>query len=125
AAKRVVAVGQLGDAATEPHVADDRVVRVDLGGSSGDADAIARRSLAGDRDVWGADMDRPVQVDDAGDVEDDDARSTVFARLAQRAGAGVGQARHDKDLPAAATDGPAATALGAGEGGNLRLRKVV
>ena len=111
-------------AAAKTDVTDDDVVGVVDQSLVGDADAVARRGLAGDGDVGRFDEDRHLQVNDAGDVEDDDAWPGGFAGFAQRAWAGVFEAGDDENLPASPAKAESSAALRAGERGDTCLRKI-
>src|SRR5262245_27139242 len=84
-AQGVVAVGNVGFAAAEAQVANDDVMRVDADSGAANADAVAGRRLTGDGDVGGADTNTILEMNDAGDIEDDDARANGIARFPQGA----------------------------------------
>ena len=125
AADGIVAVADPRLAAAETHVADDDVVRFEFDRVAGDADAVARGGAAGDGDVRRADADAVLELDDAGDIEDDDARSAGFERFAEAARAAVVEIGDDEHLAAAPAEAVHAAALRAGEGGNRRLRQIL
>ena len=105
-------------------MADDHVVGFELDGVARDAHAVARRGVAGKSDVRRADTNLFLQMDDAGDVKHDDARAAGFERFPKRAGPAIFQARHNDGASPAPTEAICAAALGAGKGGDVRLRQV-
>ena len=124
AAERIVTVSRIGIAATESQVANDDIVCLDLDRLVGEAHAIAGRSGTIDRDVRRANADALLEVNDAGDVEDDDAWAGRFDGLAERARAAVVERGDDVDFSAATAEGIHAAAPRAGKGRDARLREV-
>jgi len=72
--------------------------------------------------VGRADADAVGEADDAGDVEDNDARAGGFAGGAETAGTAVVEIGHHDHFAAAPSEAIHAAALGARECGDLGLR---
>ena len=100
-------------------MADDDIVRLQFDGIAGDAHAVARGCVAGDRDVGGAHAQVVFEADDAGDIENDDARAGRFTGGPKAPGAGVVEIGNDNDFAAAAAKGIHAATPGAGKAGIL------
>ncbi len=123
--QRVVAVADPGVAAAEPHVADDDVVRFEFDRVAGDADAVAG-ALPPSMVMYGARTRiGSCSLMMPGDVEHDDPRPARFERFAETARAAVVEVRDDEHLAAAPAEAIHAAPLGAGERGNVGLRKIV
>src|SRR5204862_6720905 len=116
-AKCVVAIAHIHRAAPEAHVTDDDVVRFKFDGIARDANPIARRGLPRNRQIRRANDDAILEIDDARDVEDDNARAGRFERLAKGSGAGIFKGGHDEDLSAAPTEAELAAAFSSRECG--------
>lgn len=119
-AKRVITPFEL--AATEAHVAHDDVVRIDFGGFTANANAIARRSLAchcDERMVYG----KPVrQRNDSGNSKHNDAWLGSGESFAKTTGAAVGQSSDFVNLSAPAARSDCACAFCAGKCGHFWWR---
>ena len=104
-------------AQAEAHEADDHVVGVVLDAVVGQADAVARRRLAGDGDVALGDGQAALELDDAGHVEDDGPGAGLTEGVAERSLVVVVLERGDViDRATAAAGREHAAALGAREG---------
>src|SRR5262245_22158266 len=100
AAERVVPNAEV--AASEPHVAHDDVVRIDVDALPTHADAITGRRLPVEGEIWMVDLDGRLERDEARDPEDYEARPFGLHGLAKRPRAAIGQAHDDVDLAASA-----------------------
>ena len=99
-------------------------MRVQLHGVARDTYAVPRRGVAGDGDIRRANADGSLDADYTRNIEDDDARSALFARLTETAGARIIEIGHHQDLATVPAKRIHAAAPRAGKGGDLRLRKV-
>ena len=77
-------VGNIFIAQAETHITDDDVVAIQRNGIVGYADAVAGSRLSGNGDV-AFDGKGPLQMDSAGNVEDNGPETTPFASIAERA----------------------------------------
>ena len=124
AAEAIVAVLDVGRSAAETHVANRHVMRVDVRGAIGNAHAIARSGLTGNGDVWGANVQRPFQMNHARHVEYNNPRTRRFTRFAKRTGTFVIETGDDVHFASSAANGESTRAFRAGERRDIRLRQV-
>lgn len=106
---------------TAPQVSNDHVCAVsDLESTVLERDAISGCRLASDRDCGFLQHQLALQFDDAGDIENNRARTHCRAKpLTKRTCAGVLQIGHMVDITAAATRGKASKAFRTGKGRRL------
>ena len=124
-AQGVIAVVVLRDSAAKSHIPNHHIVRVQFSRLPGDADAVSRRSVTVNRDVWSLDIEWSFEMNDPSDAENDNSRTGCFARFAKGSRAAVVQAADDKHSAAAPAETVHSTALGAGERGDIRLRQIL
>src|SRR5688572_24930326 len=111
-------VAPLEFAAPKTQIADDDIVRIDLGRFAADANAVTGRCLARDGDERLGDAEAVGESDQAADTKNHDARPAGFERRAEAAGAAVVEGGHLDDPSTATAGSNGAGTFGAGKRGN-------
>jgi len=124
AAERVVAVKNTRVTATKSHVANHHIMRVNQGAFARDTNAVARRGLTGNGKIRRFDKQRHLQMNDARDIKNHDARPGGFNGFAQRSRPAVIEIGDDKNFSAASTESKFARAFRARKRRNVRLRQI-